>query len=202
MPCYDIAPYKHLQRPLFRPCSYTAHAAKHHTGLCRGVSCNCTRSAAHDTRPTQAAIIPPAPRWSVSQHRNTFSIYQIPPPRRTLYRSAQPPYYNKVYKGAPLLWIHARRCSRSQTMPAGWGQLLPCTDRWQALTRWQQYRPCVPAEWVSVSTCTGLARRRLDASHTRRLAIWHRSTVRTGILAQSTRRGSPAEGARRATRHH
>ena len=23
--------------------------------------------------------------------------YQIPPPRRTLYRAAQPPYYNKVY---------------------------------------------------------------------------------------------------------
>ena len=38
----------------------------------------------------------------------------------TLYRSAQTAYYNKVYKGsgAPLLWIHARRCSRSQTMPA------------------------------------------------------------------------------------
>lgn len=30
--------------------------------------------------------------------------YQIPPPRRTLYRAAQPPYYNKVY-------IRAQRCS-------------------------------------------------------------------------------------------
>nr|DAP77284.1 MAG TPA: hypothetical protein [Caudoviricetes sp.] len=27
-------------------------------------------------------------------------IPQIPPPRRTLYSSVQPPYYNKVYKGA------------------------------------------------------------------------------------------------------
>lgn len=33
----------------------------------------------------------------------------------------------------PLLWIHARRCSRSQTMPARRGQLLPCVDRWQVL---------------------------------------------------------------------
>ena len=79
----------------------------------------------------------------------------------TLYRSAQPPYYNKVYKGArvrPLLWIHARQCSTSQTMPA---------------------------------------RRGLDASHARRLAIWHRVSP-----APSTRRGSPAAGVRRAARNH
>lgn len=31
--------------------------------------------------------------------RTPCSAYQIPPPRRTLYRSAHPPYYNKVYKG-------------------------------------------------------------------------------------------------------
>lgn len=61
---------------------------------------------------------PTAPRWSVSQRRNTSSVYQIPATRRALHRSAQPPYYNKVYKGAPLLWIHARQCSKSQTMPA------------------------------------------------------------------------------------
>lgn len=42
--------------------SYTAHAAKQHTGLCRGVSVNLTHSTAYDTRPTQAAIIPPVPR--------------------------------------------------------------------------------------------------------------------------------------------
>lgn len=35
-------------------------------------------------------------------------------------------YYNKVYKGAGvrLLWIHARRCNTSQTMPARRGQRL------------------------------------------------------------------------------
>lgn len=94
------SPYKRLQRVL--PCqfNYTAHAIKHHTELCRGFSCDCTRSTAHDTKPTQAAIIPPAPRWSVSQRRNTSSTYQIPAPRRTLYSSAQTAYYNNVYKGA------------------------------------------------------------------------------------------------------
>lgn len=63
---------------------------------------------AHDTRPTQAAILPPVQRWSVSQRRSTSSAYQIPVPRRTLYRSAQLPYYNKVYKGAAV-----RSCYRS-----------------------------------------------------------------------------------------
>lgn len=32
--------------------------------------------------------------------RNTSTNTKTQPPRRTLYRSAQPPYYNKVYKGA------------------------------------------------------------------------------------------------------
>lgn len=31
-------------------------------------------------------------------------------------------------------------------MPAAAGQLLPCADRWQVLTRCQQYRPGAPAE--------------------------------------------------------
>ena len=64
---------------------------------------------------------------------NASSAYQIPPPRRAPYKSAQPHYYNKVYKGAPLLWIHARQCNISQTMPARRGQLLPFADRWQVL---------------------------------------------------------------------
>lgn len=41
--------------------------------------------------------------------------------------------YIRGCKGAPLLWIHARQCSISQTMPAAAGQLLPCADRWQVL---------------------------------------------------------------------
>lgn len=75
LPCCNTATYKRLQRVL--PCqfNYTAHAIKHHTELCRGFSCNCTHSTARDTRPTHAAIIPPVPRWSVSQRRNASSIY-------------------------------------------------------------------------------------------------------------------------------
>lgn len=80
-------------------------------------------------------IAPSAPRWSVSQRLYGIHRYQIPAPRRTLYRTAQPPYYNKVYKGAEvrLLWIHARRCSIPQTMPTRRGLLPPCADRWQVL---------------------------------------------------------------------
>ena len=98
--------------------TYTTHATKQRAGLCSGFSCDCARSTAHDTRPTQTAIISPAPRWSAHTRPDALHRYQIPTPRRTLYRSVQTAYYNKVYKSVPLLWIHARRCSKSQTMPA------------------------------------------------------------------------------------
>lgn len=116
--------------------SYTDNDTKQCAGLYSGFSCDCARSTAHDTRPTQTDITPPAPRWSTSQRRSTSSAYQIQAPRRTLHSSAQPPYYNKVYKGAavrPMLWIHAGRCSIPQTIPARRGQLLPSADRWQVL---------------------------------------------------------------------
>lgn len=116
-----------LPMQLYRP---------HHkmrTGLCRRFSCDYARSTIHDTRPTQTAIIPHTTRWSTSQRRSASSTYQIPAPRRMLYRPAQPPYYNNVYKGAPLLWIHARQCSIPQTMQTRRGQLLPSADCWQAL---------------------------------------------------------------------
>ena len=61
--------------------NYTANDAKRRTGLYSGFSCNYANSTAHNTRQTQAAIIPPAPRWSVSQRRSVSSTYQIPPPR-------------------------------------------------------------------------------------------------------------------------
>lgn len=38
----------------------------------------------------------------ITHARTACTRYQIPPPRRTLYRSTQPPYYNNVYKGA---WV-------------------------------------------------------------------------------------------------
>ena len=104
MPCCNTAAYKSLQRVLCRPCSYTTHAAKQRTGLYRVIPCDCTHTTAIDTRPTQAGIMPPVSRWSVSQRGNASSTYQIPTPRRTLHRSAQTAYYNKVYiraQGAP-----------------------------------------------------------------------------------------------------
>ena len=90
-------------------------------------------------------------------------IPQMPPPRRTLYRSAQPPII--------IRYIRVQGCACYGSMPDG------ATHR----------RPCRPVG-VSVSTCTGSARR---------LSIWHRVS-----LTPSTRRGSPAAKARRAARNH
>nr|DAT65855.1 MAG TPA: hypothetical protein [Caudoviricetes sp.] len=90
---------KRLQWLFFRPCNYTATTPKAFIGLYGGVSADFTHSSAHNTAAKQAAYIPPAPR-------------------RKLHSSEQPPYYNKVYKGASLLWIHARRRNIPQTMPA------------------------------------------------------------------------------------
>lgn len=94
----NTAPHKRLQRVLLCKCNYTAHVTKQRTGLYSGVSCDCTRSTAHDTRPTQTAIIPPAPRWRVSQRPDALNRYQIPPPRRDAAQTSAADYYNKVYK--------------------------------------------------------------------------------------------------------
>lgn len=80
--------------------NYTTSATKAFTGLYSGVSIDLTNSSAHNTADTQAAYTPPAPRRSAYRQAQRLHRYQIPPPRRTLYRSGQPPYYNKVYKGA------------------------------------------------------------------------------------------------------
>ena len=119
LPCSNTATNKRLQRVLHRQCSYTANAAKQCTELCRVFSCDCTRSTAHDTKPTQAAIIPPAPRWSVSQRRNTSSAYQIQPPRRTLRRPAQPPII--------IMYIRGQGCAAYYgSMPDGAAHRRPC----------------------------------------------------------------------------
>lgn len=112
---------------VYRPRHKTAHRALQALFLLFALFCR--RCVAG----TSAYTAPPAPRWSTHTRRNTSSTYQIPTPRRTLCRSAQPPYYNKVYKSAPLLWIHARQCSTSQTMQTRLGQLLPSADLWQVL---------------------------------------------------------------------
>ena len=73
------AKHKHLQRPFCHPCNYTTKTQKPFTGLYRSFSVDLLHSSAHNTTAIQAAYTPP---------------------RRTLCRLAQPPYYNKVYKGA------------------------------------------------------------------------------------------------------
>ena len=71
-----------------------------------------------------------------------FAPIPEPAPLRRLYRSAQPPIIIRYIRVRPLLWIHARRCNT----PARRGQLLPSANRWQVLTRCQQYRRDAPAE--------------------------------------------------------
>lgn len=79
---------------------FTAHAVKQNTGLYRCFSCGLPNSTASNTRPTKAAIIPPAPR-------------------RTLDRSTHPPYYNRVYKGAAV-------CPCRGSMPDSAANRRPC----------------------------------------------------------------------------
>jgi hypothetical protein len=116
--CCNTPKHKLLQRVFRRSCNYTTSTSKQRTGLCSGFSCDLPHSTAYDTRPTKADIMPPAPRWSVYQRPDCLQAYtKIPPPRRTLYRSEQPPIIIR-YIRTPLLWIHARQCSIPQTMPA------------------------------------------------------------------------------------
>lgn len=82
------------------------------------LSVDLTYYSAHNTAAAQAAYTPTATRWRAYRQAQHLPQYQIPPPRLTLYRATQPPYYNKVYKYAPLLRIHTRRCIIAQTMPA------------------------------------------------------------------------------------
>ena len=79
---------------------YTAHAEKQRTGLYSGISCDCTHSIAHDTRPIQQAIALPVPRWSACQRPDALNRYQIPPPHRDAVQVSAAAYYNKVYKRA------------------------------------------------------------------------------------------------------
>ena len=173
-----------LQRVLFRKCNYTAHAIKQHAELYRRFSRNLYRSAAADTRPAQAVKIPPVSRWSVSQRRSTSSAYQIPPPCRDAAQVSTVAYYNKVYKrvhGCALLWIHARRCSIAQTIQARRGGLLASAA------------PGAPAEGLASPPVQGQPGGL--QSGTGQQSGAHR-------LAPSTRRDSPAAGARRAARNH
>lgn len=51
----------------------------------------------------------------------------------TLHRSAQPPYYNKVYKGAACYRSMPDSAADRRPCQPGGGQLSPSADRWQVL---------------------------------------------------------------------
>lgn len=107
LPCYNTAPCKRLQRILSRTCSYTASAAKQRTGLYSGFSCDLPHFTTANNRPTQAAIIPPAPRWSVSQRPD--DIQRVPDTSATpdAAQVSTAPYCNKAYKMVQHIADHA-----------------------------------------------------------------------------------------------
>lgn len=122
--------HNHLQLSFCRQCNYTATTQKPFTGLYSGVSVDLTHSSAHNTAAAQAAYNTTCAKpEGIPSSVAPPPIPEIPPPRRTLYRSAQPPYYNKVYKGAPL-----RPCygfmpdSAAYHRPCQPGGLLPGID--------------------------------------------------------------------------
>ena len=153
LPGCNTAPHKHLQRVLPYRCNYTAHSTKQRTGIYRGFSGYLAHTTAHDTRPTQAGIMPPTPRLIVCQRPDALHLYQIPAPRPDAAQASTAAYYNKVYKSAAY---------RRPYKPGG-VSMLPTSGGWRSGTG---------------------------------------SAVRAGILAPSTRRGSPTAGARRAARNH
>lgn len=81
--------------------SYTAHAAKQHTGLCRRFSSYlpCFAAAVWRVHPA----IPRRLHHAGTYHstRAPYSLYQIPPPHMDAVQVSTAAYYNKVYKGAP-----------------------------------------------------------------------------------------------------
>lgn len=119
LPCCNTAPYKRLQLVLCCKCNYTAHAAKRITGLYRGFSCDLPHFTAANTRPTQAAIIPPAPRRSVSQRPDDLQRIQDTTATLDAVQLSVAVYYNKVYKSAGV-----RPCYRS--MPDSAAYHRPC----------------------------------------------------------------------------
>ena len=119
MPCYNTTPYKRLKWLLSCPCSlYRPHHKTSHRDLqgrflqfvpfyrCIYQTDTSSYNTACATleRITAAAAPPAHTRY---QHH-----------ARTLYRSTQPSYYNKVYKGATVCPVMDPCQTVPQTMPA------------------------------------------------------------------------------------
>lgn len=99
-------------------------------------------SSAHNTAATQASYAPPAQRWRAYRQALHPHRYQITPTRRTLYRSTQPSYYNKVYKGAPCYRSMPDSATyRRPYQPGG----VSCCRLWIAGKCWQRVSSTDPA---------------------------------------------------------
>lgn len=130
MPCFNTVPYKRLQRvlcrsyKLYRQRRKTAHRALQALFL-RFVLLNRCRYQTETSG--YNAVCATLERLTAPGRTPAHTRYQRH--AGTLYRPAQTAYYNKVYKGAGvrLSWIHARQCSRSQTISAHHGH--PCGGR-------------------------------------------------------------------------
>lgn len=111
--------------------------------------------------------VQPARRWMAYRQAQRLHRYQISPPRQTLHRSAQPPYYNKVYKGAAVrppvmdpcqtvqqIADHASPVGSAsppvQGQPGGWSFGARSAVRPGILTRsTRQGRPAARARWAA-----------------------------------------------------
>lgn len=78
----------------------------------QGISVDFPHSSTHNTAATQTAYAPPATHWRAYRQALHLHRYQIPPPRRTLYKSAQPPI---IIAQPPIIIRYIRG---AQTMPA------------------------------------------------------------------------------------
>lgn len=120
MPCCNAAPYKRLQRILHHSCNYTTHATKQCTGLCRVFSfyLPCFAAAVcrvHPAIPHRLCHVGASTNARTlctdTRHQRRAGYYTGQRSRPIIIR------YIRV-QGCALLWIHARRCSIPQTMPA------------------------------------------------------------------------------------
>lgn len=127
--CCNTATRRRLQRLLFRSCKLYSHNAKTVYRALQGISVDFPHSSTHNTAATQTAYAPPATHWRAYRQALHLHRYQIPPPRRTLYKSAQPPI---IIAQTPIIIRYIRG---AQTMPARRGLRLSCVDRWQVLHR-------------------------------------------------------------------
>lgn len=133
---------------------YTAHAAKQRTGICRCFSggLTCFADVVLLLYPAILHSLCNAGAHTRARTACTDTRYQRHAGRCT----------DQHNRPIIIRYIRVQGRSIPQTMPARRGQLLPFADCWQVLTRYQQYRPCAPAEGAASppaqgrqSGCTG-----------------------------------------------